>query len=81
MKNGGADLHILSGGNSRRPKAINQDAVAMVERLLEEVRSGTTTAVAYVGVSESNEVGHAYSQDGQWHELRSGALSLLARLS
>lgn len=62
---------------------VNQDAVEIVEGILARLKDGTTQAVAFVEVKASSGVATGWSgaKLGWYHQLRSGAARLLARLS
>lgn len=61
--------------------SVNDDAIELVEGLLERLRSGDALAVAIVEVRRDREVATAYSASDQYHYLNSGAARLAARLA
>lgn len=63
--------------------AVNEDAVQMIEGLLARLKDGTAQAVGFVEVKNHGGVATGWSGAplGWYHQLRSGAARLLARLS
>ena len=60
---------------------VNEDAVQMIEGLLERLRSGEAVAVAVVEVMKAGTVATAYSTSFSYHQLNSGAARLASRLA
>lgn len=62
---------------------VNTEAVDLIERMLERVRSGEVVAVALVEVKRGGVVATAYSNSrtGHYHGLNSGAARLAHRLA
>jgi hypothetical protein len=61
---------------------INAEAIELVEGLLSRLRSGESTAVAFVEVLKGRVVATAFANDGQsYHTLNSGAARLAARFA
>lgn len=61
--------------------AINEEAIELVEGVLERLKTGKSLAIAIVEVYSTNEVGTAYSKSNKYHHLNSGAARLAARLA
>jgi hypothetical protein len=61
--------------------APNEDAIALVEGLLERLRSGESVAVAFVEVFRNRSVATAWCESESYHLLNSGAAGLAARLA
>lgn len=61
--------------------AVNADAIEMIEGVLEELRSGAATAVAFVVVKADGCVATAWSKSQSYHLLTSGAATLLTRIA
>lgn len=59
----------------------NDDAIQLVEGLLERLRSGEALAVAIVEVQKGGNVATAFSKGLHYHALNSGAARLAARLA
>lgn len=65
------------------PTPPNQDAIQVLEGILERLRSGESLAIAYVEVRQMGSVatGWADHPTGRYHFLCSGAARLLSRLA
>lgn len=64
------------------PPYVNEDAVALVEGLLERLRSGHSIAVGLAEVyADGKTVATAYSKSDVYHPLCSGCARLAARIA
>lgn len=63
------------------PTNINDDAVHLIEDVLERLRRGESIAVAVVEVMKAGNVATAYCKSQSYHHLNSGAARLAARLA
>lgn len=59
----------------------NEDAIQLVEGVLERLRSGEVLAVAVVEVQKGGNVATAFSKATHYHALNSGAARLAAQLA
>lgn len=62
---------------------VNEPAIDALEKLLDRLRSGQATAIAFVEISRGGLVSNAYFNPphGEYHRLLSGAARLLHRIA